>query len=257
MTCPVLSISIVSHNQGHLVVALLDDLQQYLTLDFEVILTLNTVESSPIPLDAWKIPIKLIENKRPKGFGENHNAAFELSGSEFFCVMNPDIRLNQNPFPPLLETLSNKSIGVLAPRIVNSAGGLEDSARYFPSPFEMLGKVFGGRSANYNPVNRETLSFPDWVAGMFMLFRNEAYRDIGGFNTRYFLYYEDVDLCARLTLQGYRVALRNNVSVIHDARRTSHVKLRYLKWHLTSMFRFFLSPVYWKLNWHVRKANKG
>ena len=89
--------------------------------------------------------------------------------------------------------------------------------------------------------------FPDWVGGMFMLFPSRVFREVGGFDTGYFLYYEDVDLCARLTLRDYRVVLCHEVSVIHVARRTSHANLRYLLWHISSALRFFLSPVYRQL----------
>lgn len=85
---------------------------------------------------------------------------------------------------------------------------------------------------------------PDWVGGMFMLFRNEVFRAAGGFDARYFLYYEDVDLCARLTLQNLAVVLCPQVKVIHEARRSSHRSLKYAMWHLRSMGRFFLSKQY-------------
>jgi N-acetylglucosaminyl-diphospho-decaprenol L-rhamnosyltransferase len=82
---------------------------------------------------------------------------------------------------------------------------------------------------------------------MFMLFPREIFKEIGGFDERYFLYYEDVDLCARLTLAGYRILLCNTVSAIHDARRSSHKNLRYMRLHLLSIIRFFFSDVYRQL----------
>ena len=81
--------------------------------------------------------------------------------------------------------------------------------------------------------------YPDWVAGMFMVLRSETFRAAGGFDEGYFLYYEDVDLCWRLQRSGLRAALLPTVRAIHDARRSSHRKLRYLLWHGKSMLRFF------------------
>ena len=105
----------------------------------------------------------------------------------------------------------------------------------------------GADNSRYD-VKKGALSFyPDWVAGMFMLFPHEVFQNIGGFDERYFLYYEDVDLCARLTLANYRILLCSTVSVVHDARRSSHKNLRYMRLHLTSMLRFFFSSVYRKL----------
>ena len=80
-----------------------------------------------------------------------------------------------------------------------------------------------------------------------MLFPHDAYKLMGGFEQKYFLYYEDVDLCARIWLQGRKVALCPAAKVVHEARRDSHRKMSFFKWHLKSMMRFFLSPVYWRL----------
>jgi hypothetical protein len=74
---------------------------------------------------------------------------------------------------------------------------------------------------------------------MFMLFRAEAFQDIGGFNEEFFLYYEDVDICARLWKAGWKVVLHPGVSVIHDAQRASRHNPRHMAWHLSSMARYF------------------
>ena len=72
-----------------------------------------------------------------------------------------------------------------------------------------------------------------------MLFPRTVFEQLGGFDETYFLYYEDVDLCARLRKLGYRVGYCADVSVVHDARRASHRNLSYLRRHLASMARFF------------------
>ena len=76
---------------------------------------------------------------------------------------------------------------------------------------------------------------------MFMLFRSSTFAEIGGFDAAYRLYYEDVDLCARLRLKGYDVRLAPKAIVTHLARRSSHRNPRYAVWHLRSMLRFFTS----------------
>jgi GT2 family glycosyltransferase len=76
---------------------------------------------------------------------------------------------------------------------------------------------------------------------MFMLFTRETFEAVGGFDERYYLYYEDVDICARLRMAGKEVVLCPTVQVIHDAQRQSHTSPRHLAWHLASMLRFFTS----------------
>jgi N-acetylglucosaminyl-diphospho-decaprenol L-rhamnosyltransferase len=247
-----ITLSVVSHGQASLVSELLKDIDAsragyYLQ---EVIVTSNIPEQQLFTLES--APLKVIVNDMRKGFGENHNAAFRHCQSDFFCVVNPDIRLNQNPFPKLLEHIQSGKSGVVGPRVVNSQGKQEESVRPFPSLPMLWRKLFGNKQAGHYPANAVPDS-PDWIAGMFMLFDAQAFREVGGFDERYFLYYEDADICARLRLAGWSVTYCKGAEVIHDARRDSHRKLRYLKWHLASMLRFFMSPAYRA----IRRQSRG
>jgi hypothetical protein len=241
---PNCSISIVSHRQAQLVESLLADIQQYCANDsVEIILTINVEEPLQFDTSVYAFPVQVIRNQSPRGFGANHNAALRSATGDFFCVLNPDIRLTNNPLPALMTCACQVNIGLVAPCVVNKEGSREDSARKFPSVFEIVKKVFGGKSVLHDGAT-QPISNPDWVAGMFMLFPKKVFQEIGGFDERFFLYYEDVDLCARLTLAGYRTLLCSTVSVVHDARRSSHKKLRYALVHFASMVRFFSSSVY-------------
>lgn len=238
-----LVVSVVSHSQFHLASALLDDLQRYCSRDVStVILTSNVHEQTDFALERYDFPVHIVSNDAPRGFGANHNAAFKLVKGDFFCVLNPDIRLTMNPFPTLLEFARQNDVGVVAPRVVNNSGQREDSERRFPTPWELMKKIAGGKSAIWSDAH--PVSSPDWIAGMFMLFPRSVFEELRGFDERYFLYYEDVDLCARLALAGYKRLVCSDVTVVHDARRSSHGNLRYASMHLKSIIRFFSSDVY-------------
>ena len=234
------SVSIVSHGQANLVGHLLADLARCDGVPLEVILTLNLDESLPFPEDGHPFPLKVIRNPRPKGFGANHNAAFRRCQGAYFCVLNPDIHLAADPFPGLIRELQAPQVGVVAPRIVNPGGETEDSARRFPTALSLLRKALGQAARLDYEIATVPLS-PDWVAGMFMLFRSEIFAEMGGFDERYFLYYEDVELCRRLRRHGYDVRLDPTVTAVHDARRESRRSLRHMRWHLASILRFLLS----------------
>lgn len=243
------TISIVSHGQINLIQKLLDDIEQYCKGSLvEVILTLNVREDLPFSLDDYFYPITVICNDLPLGFGANHNQAFKHGSGHFFCVMNPDIRFNHNPFPVLQSCSSVPMVGVVAPVVLGANGDIEDSARKFPSPLKIMCKFFGKcRKSDY--VIHKDLVYPDWVGGMCMLFVASTFKSMAGFDQRYFLYYEDVDLCGRLQLAGQKVVVCPQAQVIHHAQRSSHKNLRFMRWHLSSMVRFFLSKVYFKLLW--------
>lgn len=242
-----LSISVVSHGQMAMIALLMQDIHRYCSeLSIELILTLNVDEPLTFKALDYFYPVQVIRNSTPKGFGANHNQAFKVAQGQYFCVINPDIRFESDPFPALLAYLKDATVGVIAPRVVGPAGEIEDSVRRFPTPAIIFSKVFGqGKKADYVLMSQNCE--PDWVGGMFMLFSHEVFAQLNGFDERYFLYYEDVDLCGRLRLAGYRVLVWPGSQVIHNAQRSSHQSFKYLRWHIASMLRFFLSPVYRQL----------
>jgi GT2 family glycosyltransferase len=249
---PVVSVSVVSHRQRRLVESLFVDLAENVKTPIEVILTLNVPESFDADLGTIPFATKVIRNSAPMGFGANHNAAFRESQGQFFCVVNPDIRLTNDPFPQLIECLRDLRVGIAAPLVRSPRGAIEDSARRFPTPGIILSKLLKrSRGADYS--TDKPVVYPDWVAGMFMVFRREVFSAAGGFDESFFLYYEDVDLCARLRLTGLEVAQVTGVSVTHAAQRRSHSSLRYARWHLQSMLRFFLKARRMRLH-ELRRA---
>lgn len=240
-----ISVSIVSHGQADLVAALLRDLERVAGESIaEVLLTLNVPESlESSGIGRLSLPLRVIENASPKGFGANHNAAFRKAKGKYFCVMNPDIRLRGNPFRSLLEVLDHRSAAVVAPAVLSPSGGLEDSIRRFPTFRSLVRKLFGAEGQDYDYSPGAMPFEVDWVAGMFLLFRSEAFQEVGGFDERYYLYYEDVDICARIRRAGSTVLACPQVQVIHDARRASRRDIRHMYWHASSMARYFAG--YW------------
>jgi N-acetylglucosaminyl-diphospho-decaprenol L-rhamnosyltransferase len=237
------SISIVSHRQADLVRRLLGDIEQHCPDTAEVILTENVPDPGAPSWTSSAVPLTVVRNQTAKGFGANHNAAFLRARAPFFCVLNPDIRLSANPFPDLLRELAASRVGVAAPLIVNSSGQTEDSARRFPTPQSLLKKALRLERALDYAAPQAPFS-PEWTAGMFMLFHRDIFEKMRGFDERYFLYYEDIDLCARLRLAGYDVRVVPSVRATHDAQRRSHTDPRYMLWHLRSIARFFASPAF-------------
>lgn len=233
---PMITVSIVSHGHGAMLPSLIDQLLACSQID-QVIITLNISEQVPI---AERARVKVIKNNSLKGFGSNHNQAFQLCNSEFFCVLNPDISFQSNPFSALLEAAFSEKVGLLAPLIQNPSGSVEDSVRRFPTPLSILCRRFFGYQDAYTFTASSPNFCPEWVGGMFMLFKSPIFAQLGGFDERYYLYVEDVDICARLWQLGYQVLVCPSVSVIHDARRASRRSWQHLSWHIQGLIRFFV-----------------
>jgi hypothetical protein len=238
-----ISVSIIVHRQADLAFKLLEDLNQLGQIDLEILLTVNVPETIAFSDRDFKFPVSFIWNRNPQGFGANHNQAFKRMQGHYFCIANPDIRLLTNPFLALIQVLSNQRTAACAPIIKNERGHQEDSIRRFPTPASILAKSLGLWPRIEYPCQTEPF-YCDWAAGMFLMFKPRVFSAIDGFDERYHLYYEDVDICARLKIAGYHIMACPSVSVIHNARRESHRNLNYMKWHLQSMLRFFLSRTY-------------
>jgi GT2 family glycosyltransferase len=231
-----ITVSVVSHGHGDMVWTLISQVLKCNEVK-KVIVTLNIPEAIPNYLPE---NVLLIKNDKPKGFGENHNFAFTISSSDYFCVLNPDIVLVENPFQSLKNIIANDWCGLVAPVIIDVNGIRSDSMRKDLTPWSIFNRVLGFCQNTHSPVNSSELLFPDWVAGMFMLFRSQAFNKVCGFDTGYFMYCEDADISRRLRNSGYQIVGCPDVTVIHDARRASRRNFQHLLWHVQSLCKYFI-----------------
>lgn len=241
-----LAISIVSHGQGRLVRALLEDLTVLGQGGVDILVTLNIPEDEAF-LEGLGYQPRVIRNQVPQGFGANHNHAYARTSAAYFAVLNPDIRCDASVFAPLMEALADSSIGVAAPRVTSSTGENEDSIRRFPSTsrigYRVMRRMLGLRlKADYDVTSAQPMKV-DWAAGMFLVFDSLSYKKIGGFDEGYFMYLEDADICRRLGSIGKSTLFVPSVTVIHDAQRASRRSFKHFRWHMKSMLRcLFGSP---------------
>jgi len=234
---PPITISIVSHGQLALVLPLLEQLDRYSRAVIDkVLLTLNIPETDLVAGRSWGFEVERIENASPKGFGANHNQAFERCGTEWFLVLNPDIRFDGDVLSPLLAQAATDA-GLLTPRILEPGKTEPEPHRALLTPLEIVGRKKPG-------YVRPTV--PAWIPGLFMLFRSKAYRQVGGFDEKFFMYGEDFDICARTRLAGWKLQVGENLLARHDAQRESHRSKKYLYWHVTSLLKVWLSASFWR-----------
>lgn len=241
---PPVTVSIVSHGQLALIVPLLEQLERHSAPAIaRVVLTLNILEPDLIAGRRWRFALTRIDNPRPRGFGANHNAAFAHCESDWFLVLNPDMRFDADVLAPLLAHARPDS-GLLAPRIVEPGRTAPEAHRALLTPCELLARRRPGHRA---PAQ------PDWIPGLFMLVRAAAWRAVGGFDERFFMYGEDFDLCARLRLAGWRIGIAEHLRARHEAQRASHRSARHLRWHLGSLARVWRSAAFWRYRALLRK----
>lgn len=231
--------SVVSHGQLSLICSLLRDIRGIIQKNQCIVLVINIPEDEKCLYEFADLPIFIIRNTHKMGFGKNHNQAFSIFSSEYFIIVNPDIRLPELDLSILLEPFFDSSVGAVGPFVKSPQLDVEDSARYFPTFKRLFIRFFfGKRTSDYFVKNK--IIEVDWCAGMFIAFRSSAYKKISGFDDSYFMYLEDADICKRLQFSNFKTVLQPNCFVIHDAQRSSKKNLRHFIWHVTSAIRFLV-----------------
>jgi N-acetylglucosaminyl-diphospho-decaprenol L-rhamnosyltransferase len=160
------------------------------------------------------------------GFGAGCNAATAYSNAEAVFLVNPDARLVTGATRVLVERLAgDPSLALVGPQIVDprrevvsAAAGAEPSLRSVAGHYLFLSRIPGVGSI-LPPLHLRDPNLPakpDWASGAAMLVRRIAFDEVGGFDTRLFLYMEDVDLCRRLRMAGWQIGYEPRAVVEHD-----------------------------------------
>lgn len=257
-----LSFSVVSHGHGPLLERLLSQLDAELTLKgARIVVTLNLRNEVFDPMQYPSLDVIVIRNDVPRGFGANHNSAFERCNSRWFAILNPDLALaGPEPFTDMMahgvaSAVSN--VAVIAPQVVSVALVPEDSVRANLTPWSLVRRRLLGDRKPLDAKRAARRGTPFyWLAGMCLLVRTDAFRTLGGFDERFFLYCEDFDLCARMYNSGYAIMLDTEVRIIHEAQRDSHRSLRHLRWHLSSLLTVWLSAAFWRVTFASFRSHR-
>lgn len=184
------------------------------------------------------------------GFGAGHNFVIPYLDSEFHAIINPDIIIENNVLSELISFLKkNPETALVTPQIRNTDGTEQFLPRRSPN-FRYL--VFGRLSGKIKCFKKyrdeytmkdEDFSSPVKIVfctGCFMLTRTEYFKNIGGFDDGYFMYFEDTDLTERMAEFGNAMLIHDSY-VIHDWQGGSRGNSKLMKIHIKSMFRYFLN----------------
>lgn len=183
------------------------------------------------------------------GYGGAANRGAGVAGGEYLLVCNADVVVDAGAVPALTALLQRRpDVAAVGPLVVDSAGQLYPSARRFPDLVEAFGHGIVGQFWPGNPFSRRYTMAEwdhsgarevDWVSGSCFLARREAWEAVGGFDSSYFMYMEDVDLCWRLRKAGWEVAYEPKARVTHvQGVSADRHPYRMLLAHHVSMWRF-------------------
>ena len=237
ITSSKITISIVSHGQFTLLLPLINSLRNCEEIE-SIIITINIPEK--IKKLKWfeDLPIHWIYNPSQQGFSTNHNNAFKMCNTKYFFVINPDVRLSNKIINDLILLKEKEKINILGPSIVDHQNNHIINCRKFPNIYFLLLKILQIPQKEYSFKENEKVMYTDWIGGMFLIFSNDDYKKLNGFDTEFFLYFEDVDLCRRARSLGLNVAQAKNITIVHEAQRQSYSNLNHFKFHIKSYFLY-------------------
>ena len=224
--------SIVSHNQSNLSYDLVISLLSSQSV------VVHYIENDPMStlIDIDDSNLIKFQNKKPKGFGENHNFAYRrlnLKNNDIFVICNPDISYVDTEFKKFLLLEKTLSYELATLRIIDNNGKVEDNVREKLNIINIFKRLLFREKYNY-PCNNF------WFAGMFLFCRSYVFKNLNGFDESFFLYCEDTDICYRARVLHIDLIFHKDISFIHSARRDSKRKLKYFFLHVKSLIKFWI-----------------
>lgn len=204
-------------------------------------------------LGAQGVACELLTGHGNVGYGRGHNLAIEQARSDFHLVLNPDVDLDADALVAAHAFFrAHADAGLLAPWIGDDTGGQQYLCRRYPTLLDLLARgffpavlrksLFASRLARYemrDVIDGSSIVWdPPIISGCFMLFRTSVLKRLGGFDPRYFLYFEDYDLSLRSHALA-RVAYVPASRVVHHGGGAARKGFVHIRMFAVSAFRFF------------------
>ncbi|KLV05819.1 hypothetical protein ABT56_09760 [Photobacterium aquae] len=246
-------ISIINHNHDELLVRNKELVT--IALTYTVIIKSNTKASAALTEFAKRCNILLLDEHHQLGFGENNNYVFEyvkrtatINEEDYFLVMNPDITITLAALSQLESHARRLGSDIYTINLFH------DDAFSIPElsikSFPLLSGPFKGlisrkkRSDAYNKAAIDAPCDVDWAAGSFLLFDITVFESLGGFDKKYFMYFEDVDICKRAHNHNYRLTYLPDIKAVHKgAYANRKIFSKHFWWYVKSYLTYHLSTL--------------
>lgn len=189
------------------------------------------------------------------GFGSGHNKVIkEIKGvSKYHLILNPDVTFTPETLPNLIKVLEkDNSLAMIAPKVLFPDGSHQYSCRKYPKAKELLARRFRVfqklfsktvQEGEYRDKDLNKPFFAEYLTGCFHLYKTDDFVQINGFDERYFLYMEDVDICRKIDAIEKKKLYYPNEKIYHILKKGSSKSLLLFFRHLSSAIKYFIK---WK-----------
>lgn len=232
-----ISVIIVSYNTVELLRQCIEKLYENSPgIEMEVFVVDNDSADGSAEMVREEFPqVHLIANDTNRGFGAANNQAWELSKGRYILLLNPDAFVKPEAIKNAIAFLDNNPrCGLCGGRLVKPDGSLDPSARRFPTALSKFFTLSGLRSRfpesnifsrhEFGGFDHNSIMEVDWVPGTFTLYRREMLEKTGLFDERFYIYYEETDLCLNAKKLGWQVYFIHNAEVVHVGGASSKTR---------------------------------
>jgi len=252
-----LSVVIILFEEYALAKKMLSSIYKNEIKDMEVILVDNTPNNKGYETVIKEFPqIKYFHNRVNSGYGGGVNFGLNKAKGKYILVLNPDMYLLPQTITQTIAYIQkHQNVGVVVPRLFSSPGKQECSANFsYPNLITILYyynmplyKLIHRFNKEYSPNlfslrEHEGILEAKWISGQYMLVRRKALEDLNGFDERFFLYFEDVDLCKRMIDSGWKVVYLPVGGIVQNglSRWKKTAVTQALSPYMESEYKFFV-----------------
>ncbi|MEE9406944.1 MAG: glycosyl transferase family 2 [Polaribacter sp.] len=186
------------------------------------------------------------------GFGAGHNKIIKSinNTSKYHLILNPDVSFKIGVINSLIQELEKyQDVAMIAPKVLFPDKSHQYSCRRYPSASELLARRFSFLKpifksvifkGTYRDKDLSESFFADYITGCFHLYKTADFVNLNGFDERYFLYMEDVDICKKIDVLGKKKMYYPNVEIIHVLKQGSSKSVKLFLKHTSSAIKYFL-----------------
>ncbi len=191
--------------------------------------------------------VEYVFNGKNIGFGAGHNIVIDKikNFSKYHLILNPDVSFKPSVISSLIKAIEKEEeLAMIAPKVIFPNGEHQYSCRKYPTVLEMISRKMGifkkyvqGREYRNGDLTKPF--YPNFIHGCFQLFKTEYFVKIHGFDERYFLYMEDVDICKKIDTIGKKKMYYPNEEVVHVLKKGSSKSIQLFIHHFLSSSKYF------------------
>jgi GT2 family glycosyltransferase len=177
------------------------------------------------------------------GFGRGHNEVFKQTYKKdtTYLFLNPDLYISGANVKKILALFKRyPRVGLISPKLLNPDGSIQLTSRFIPNPLTLIARFIFKKNLGAITFDYYKHNFvAPFISGACMFVRGSLFKVIDGFDPRYFMYMEDLDLCRKIQSKEYSLLLCADISAIHEHAKGSSKNLTLFLHHLVSMIRYF------------------